>query len=233
MKIAAGIIFFNDKDSLRRCIDSLVMGVDLIFAIDGKFPQYPGTEELSYDGSRELVKQYSDYKVVLVDCPKPEFEKRQHYLKLCSEYGVDVLLIIDSDEYVRSAEGGLTDWQGFRRSLHKVIMERDDGGNKHNVYGINMFDPTCDNSPLAYPRIWYRPEEMEYYAGRHYFFRNKYPVDHPLHKINLPHQAAHNVNLIEGISLAHDHSLRSKHHMSGRHVYQIWLSNYEIHLPPP
>jgi hypothetical protein len=230
MKIAAGIIFFNDKESLRRCINSLVMGVDIIFAIDGKFPQYPGTECLSYDGSRELVKKYSDYKVVLIDYPKSEFEKRQHYLKLCEDYGVDVLLIIDSDEYVMPTLEN-SNWNRFRKSLHKVIIERD-GGNKQNVYGINMFNQ-ADGSTLAYPRIWYRPEEMEYYAGRHYFFRNKYPPGHTLHKTNLPHQAAHNVNLIEGVTLAHDHLLRSKHHMSGRHEYQIWLSNYEIHLPPP
>jgi hypothetical protein len=40
LKPAAGIIFFNDCLSLKRCLGSLVDEVDMIFAVDGKFPTF-------------------------------------------------------------------------------------------------------------------------------------------------------------------------------------------------
>jgi Bacterial Ig-like domain len=77
IRIGVGIIFFNDYSSLKRCINSINDGVDIIFAIDGKFPNFPGNSYFSTDGSRELVKSYP--KCLLVDCPRPEFEKRKKY----------------------------------------------------------------------------------------------------------------------------------------------------------
>jgi hypothetical protein len=106
--LGAGIIFFNDYFSLRRCIGSIIDGVDIIFAIDGKFPTFPVDFQLSTDRSRELVKSYS--KCLLIDCPNPEFEKRAKYLELCALYSVDVLFIINSDEFVINNH----DWETFR-----------------------------------------------------------------------------------------------------------------------
>jgi len=223
MKIGAGIIFYNDGISLKRCLDSIADNIDIIFAIDGKFPNFPNNQPLtSTDGSNELVKSYSN--AVLVHYVATEFNKRQHYLELCKEHNVDVLLIIDSDEYVLE---DISNFQVFKEMLTRIIIQRDKGSK--NVYAIPIRQP--NGTYLAYPRVWYRPEEMEYYDGRHYFFRNKYPVGHPLHKENLPHQANHSVNTINGLLLGHNHELRSKEHMASRFEYQRWLCDYENKLP--
>jgi hypothetical protein len=228
MKVAAGVIFYNDVNSLERCLDSLAGHVDLVFCIDGKFPQFPGDSALSTDGSRDVVRSYARYGVILDDCPKPEIDKRQRYLELCAKFGIDVLIILDSDEYVLDNAV----WYNFGENLYRVIIERDKCS--HNVYAVSIRTPNdgrvSSGSFLAYPRVWYRPEEMEYYAGKHYYFRNKYPADHPLHKENLIHQASHKINLINGIQIGHDHELRSKQHMDSRFIYQVWLTKHESEL---
>lgn len=76
-----------------------------------------------------------------------------------------------------------------------------------------------------YPRIWYNPTQMEYYAGRHYCFRNK-----DISKTNISTQSEFISKIIDGITLGHDHSLRSKYHLEGRSVYQTWLVNFERSL---
>jgi hypothetical protein len=218
LKLAAGIIFFNDCSSLKRCFDSLVKGVDIIFAIDGKFPNFPADSDLSTDGSRETAESYPKCK--LIDLSRSEFEKRAKYLEYCSIYQVDVLLIIDSDEFVLNN----SDWKMFRDNLNKIIVGRDKSA--QNIYAIKVQTVGKSHEFLAYPRIWYKPAEMEYYGGRHYYFRNKDPLIK-----NAPHQADHSLNVIKGIELGHDHYLRSEYHMQSRFEYQTWLENYEKSLP--
>ena len=130
IKLGAGIIFFDDCSSLKRCIESVYDGVDIIFAIDGKFPAFPSESQLSTDGSRELIKSYS--KCLLVDYPKAEFEKREKYLEYSAHYSVDVLMIVDSDEFVLKGN----DWNKFRGKLKKVIFEENLGA--CNVYAIML-----------------------------------------------------------------------------------------------
>ena len=120
MKIATGIIFYNDRDSLSRCLRSIHDNIDKIFAIDGRFPTFPDDSELSTDGSRRLVKSYS--KCILVDYPRLEFDKRQKYLELCREYRPDILIIIDSDEYILSEP--VCYWGVFHECLERMIIER-------------------------------------------------------------------------------------------------------------
>jgi hypothetical protein len=119
LKVAAGIIFFNDCVSLDRCLNSINEGVDVVFAIDGKFPNFPADSELSTDGSRELVSSFS--KCVLIDFPRSEVDKRSKYLEYCAHYSIDVLLIIDSDEFVRNPEN----WSTFHHNLELIIFGRD------------------------------------------------------------------------------------------------------------
>ena len=217
IRLGAGIIFFNDYSSLKRCINSINEGVDIIFAIDGKFPTFPGDSQLSTDGSRELVNSYS--KCLLVDCPKSEFEKREKYLEYCALYNIDILLIIDSDEFFLNDR----DWETIRRNLKTAIFDRDKC--EYNVYAVMLqcLENSQEFSP--YPRIWYDPSRMEYYAGRHYYFRNK-----DMNKNNIPDQCDFVSRVIEGIELGHDHSLRSKYHLEGRLMYQTWLVDFERSL---
>ena len=211
-------MFFNDFHGLKRCINSLYDEVDIIFAIDGKFPTFPGESELSTDGSRELVKSCS--KCLLIDYPKPEFEKRQKYLEYCDLYSVDILLIVDSDEYILNSDG----FQAFSCNLKTVIFDVDKGA--YNVYAIML--QSLDNNHEFIPRfrIWYNPSHMEYFAGRHYCFRNKHTQ-----KTNISKYSDLFPKVIKDIELGHDHNLRSKYHLKGRSIYQTWLVNFERSLP--
>jgi len=217
IRIGVGIIFFNDYSSLKRCINSLHDGVDIIFAIDGKFSTFPGDSQLSTDGSRELVKSYS--KCLLIDYPQSEFEKRQKYLEYCSLYSVDILLIVDSDEFVLNSK----DLETLRRILKTVIFDRDKC--QYNVYAVMLQSLDNRHEFVPHPRIWYNPSQMEYFAGRDYCFRNK-----DTKKINISNQPNFFSNVIDGIELGHDHSLRSKYHLESRSIYQTWLVNFERSL---
>jgi SAM-dependent methyltransferase len=157
-------------------------------------------------------------KCILIDYPNFEFDKRNKYLELCGVYNIDVLLIIDSDEFVLEN----SNWDEFYYNLKARIFERDTG--QRNVYAI-MLQSANSSVFLAYPRVWYKPSDMTYYGGKHYLFRNK-----DLNISNFPHQADHSLNLIEGIILGHDHKLRSNEHNESRFAYQTWLVNYEACL---
>jgi hypothetical protein len=96
----------------------------------------------------------------------------------------------------------------------------------YNVYTVML--QGLDNSEefVPYPRVWYNPAQMEYYAGRHYCFRTKEDKN-----TNFSGQSDLISKVIEGIGLGHDHSLRSKYHLQSRSIYQRWLVDFERSLP--
>ncbi len=150
MKIAGGLIFFDDCKSLERCLPSLI-NIDTVFCIDGRFAMYDCTtnSDLSTDGSRELVLSYPN--TVLVDYPGvSEVDKRNKYLQLAKNY--DWLLIIDSDEYVIE----------FDRLQLAEIKEG-------NIFCINFNNL---GHPTIAPRLWRKPYEMEYLEA-HNIFRKR------------------------------------------------------------
>ncbi len=53
---------------------------------------------MSTDGSRELTNLWPH--CILTDISGSEIEKRSKYIDLSAKYSIDVLIIIDSDEYV-------------------------------------------------------------------------------------------------------------------------------------
>ena len=75
---------------------------------------------------------------MLIDFPRSEFEKRSKYLEYCFTYSVDILLIIDSDEFVLNN----ADWNIFRRNLKRTIFDRDKS--KHNIYALNVQTVGCE-----------------------------------------------------------------------------------------
>lgn len=111
MKIAVGLIFFDDVNGLKRCIPTLK--VDKIYAVDGRFKNFKGKEPLSTDGSREYLQTFKH--IQLIDAPDlEEVDKRNVYLRACKE---DFLLRIDSDEWL---EG---DWSEFRKEISNKVKE--------------------------------------------------------------------------------------------------------------
>ncbi|MGA6990097.1 MAG: hypothetical protein WBX81_06755, partial [Nitrososphaeraceae archaeon] len=55
MRIAAGIVSFDDERGLRRCMNSIHDYVDLMMVIDGKFRYFEDDHDISSDNSRDVV----------------------------------------------------------------------------------------------------------------------------------------------------------------------------------
>jgi len=208
---AAAIIFYDDVKGMKRALDSLTEGFDRIFCLDGKFKDFPTTEPLSTDGSREVVQSFTN--TILMDCPNvSEIEKRSKYLELCGEYDVTYLCILDSDEYIVKA-----DWEKFRINCQVIAnkINRDSSSSgisssdytSYHVFGIRMeyadgpdqFDkPYFTPATGVYPRLWYKPYEMMY-RNTHYGFVPKDPRN-PFHR----EQTETWNTEIYGITMRHD-----------------------------
>lgn len=121
-----------------------------------------------------------------------EGQKRNLYLYICKEFGIDWLLILDSDEYV-------TITGDFRKSMMDIL----DTERNHYVYDI-----MARRNPADYvkydprPRLWYEPWNMRYKECHCCYSR----VDGKIRKSERP--------CVEGIVMEHDKDLRSKKHNS-------------------
>lgn len=243
MIITAAICFYNAYAELERCLDSLDLGksgIDLAICVDGKYPNFEGTSELSDDGSRDLVKSYPG--TILLDVPDYEIHKRNEYLwtSWLTEPKTDYILIIDSDEYINPEE---KDWKLFRSNLQELqnknpgrdIWGIDEESNsdeyvetveqllgrpyqqkKRHSWDVRTYQPR--------PRLWHNPWTLEYFLN-HYSWRHKDP--------NYPEylrESVHGVAMwdtIKGITMLHDHKLRSHEYLDKRLEYHRWLLQFE------
>lgn len=214
MKLAAGLAFFQDILSLRRCLQSLHGHVDSIIAVDGRFAEYSHQDDLSTDGSRELVQSYPE--AVLLDMPaSSEVDKRNRYLQACKDLECDYMLWIDSDEYV--APG--SNWGMFYNNCEEMV--KIDNG-IFNVYGVRgkILDPLPGRKPSGtWPRLWYKPWQMEHYRC-HNVFRHKASG----RTFYSPTSAR---SLIEGITILTDDALRDNYQLTRSEQYQSWLISHE------
>jgi hypothetical protein len=94
--LAVGCCGFEDREGLERLIESCYRTVDLFFYVDGAFTNYNTTHYTSMDGSLELADRYPN--VIAGTVSALETEKRQMYLTLSKWYGIDTLIIADTDE---------------------------------------------------------------------------------------------------------------------------------------
>ena len=119
-----------------------------------------------------------------------EGQKRNLYLYICKEFGIEWLLILDSDEYV-------TVTGDFKKNAETKL----DTSNNHYIYDI-----MSRRNPADYvkydprPRLWYEPWDMRYKECHCCYGR----IDGKVRKSERP--------TIEGIQIEHDKSLRSEQH---------------------
>ena len=238
MKIAIATIFYNSNKELFRLLESIPPNVvDYFIGVDGIFKftkeAYPDMPDLSASIDRLGLMLYAgDIKkciTILVDKPNStEFEKRNAYLEECEQLqDVDALLIIDSDEFFTYEPGTKPEdsWNTFKNNLELAIKKT---AGEHNVFGIRTYDPiTKVDSYCA--RVWYKPHEMRYTNGSHYHYANIIREKDTIeqfrnNKINYQQQAH---CIIKGLTLGHDHSLRTKEYLDQRSVYQRYLVRYE------
>ncbi len=236
LKVAVGTIFHNKAAEVDRLGNSLShMGVDYWFLIGGGFDSSPGFSATDNKTLNVIMKhigiqrEYGTQGIsILFDemHGATEFMKRMKYVDMCREYGVNALFIVDSDEYAYENEewGFERDWEKFRRWFY-TSLERHP---THSVYSIRFIQ----SEYLAYnfhPRCWGYPEKMRYVQNSHYKFGN--PEIDDVTDVLFTHQPTYGT--IEGISLKHDHNLRTDEDMKNRRYYQDFLVKYEQFLERP
>lgn len=238
LKIAIGCIFYQCYEELKRLIDSIPKGfIDYIIAIDGIYKynkeQNPTLPLTSTDGSRDLIMYNNNkFEYNLVDLSNTtEFEKRNLYLEICQELNVDVLLIVDSDEFFIFPEGVKPEdaFNTFKRNLELTINKHK---KDHNVFGIrtlNIHEKEDDKIGSYKPRIWYKPAEMRYVFGSHYHYANVVREKETLDsfKANRICYCQHCESVVKGIILAHDHGLRTEKQIQLHDQYVEYLKRFE------
>jgi hypothetical protein len=217
IRLAAGIVSFDDERGLRRCLKSIHDHVDLMIVIDGKFRYFEDDHDLSIDNSREFVESFSNS----VYCCWPnltEIEKRNKYLEFAGEKNVEFLLVIDSDEYA------VIDGAEFLHNLEKLRNlkmtngSHDDGGNT-DVYGIKIFEKHIEKPDYIreryIERLFYKPGKLRYQS----IHCNLVDVDNPSRNFTTGKYSSE----IHGITLYNDDDLRTSNYLKRSIQYQSRL----------
>ncbi len=237
LKIAVGTIFHNKPEELKRMLYSMPQdAVDTWILLGGAFKESHDPQRGSDYKTIKVIDTFrseqeelgsNGIQMVWYDIPESnEFQKRMKYVDVCRQLGINCLFIIDSDEYVYENEDVdwvnlKTDVEKFRRFCYSYLVRYP----RHNVYSIDIIQSEYLGKDM-YPRIWMNPAEMCYIRGSHFKFGNAETDD--INDVFYMHQ--HSWGLVEGLTLKHDHTLRSVDDMNYRKDYQEFLVKYEIEL---
>ncbi len=204
LSIGIGLCFYQDVHSLTRCLYSLQSyPLDYLIAIDGKFKEYPAEGQLSDQQCLDLIKSFRHPVRYLATVGLEEMEKRQKYFDECSKLGIDVLITLDSDEYILPTA---TNWDLFHLDLlHKInssakeaqgyclpTIRRNLNKNEENILDV-------DGDVQNLPKLFYRPSCLEY-------GRNLYTIRDKKTGVILKYNED---SVCHHIMIGHDHSLRS------------------------
>lgn len=200
--------------------------IDYIIAVDGKFKDF----------DKDKGKAVSDIEVIklltiaeannkhtrvkhITATNRTETEKRQLYFDECAYLDIDILIIIDSDEYII---GPATNWDLFTQDLYYKI-------NSNNTYRQGYCIPTLmgdtiygkhsdiDGSVWNLPRLFYKPADLQY-VDDHCTIRNR--------KTGII-QTYEGNTVCQHIVLGHDHNLRTKDYQDKTRAYQTLLIKKE------
>ncbi len=216
MKVGVGIVFFEDAKGLQRCLDSVASHVDLIIAIDGRFKDFEEVYDISNDGSKGVIESFSNAKYFCFP-NLTEVEKRNKYLEIAKVYGLDFLIVMDSDEYA------VIDEDVLRFNLEKIMFQK--GYSEigltpsPEVYGIKMYDQQFekkDTTIVRYnERLLYKPGSLRY------SMIHSNLID--IHDNSRNFTTAKYTSEIEGIILYNDDNLRTQEYIFKSIKYQSYL----------
>lgn len=210
-RLGAGIITYNDGPGLKRCLDSIHEGMDRIFVIDGRYPDWGDDKNddiFSNDGTYQLCMEYPNVTYVAVHADQNT--KRTEYLKLCEDYGITFLLVIDADEFVIDAS-----WKEFRNNIKRYIFDFP-GRHSRHIYQIRyQFEP---NRTGYLARLIQDPWYLKYI--KHYILTTKDNIG------DIPVEQSSQV--IEGITIITDDLMRDRSRMQRDINYQ-WDLFYKEH----
>lgn len=220
MRVGVGIIFFDDAKGLQRCLNSIASHVDLIIAIDGRFKDFEEYYDISNDGSKEVVESFSNARYYCFP-NLTEIEKRNKYLEIAHAYGLDFLLVLDSDEFVK------INHNLFRNNLETIMFQKEylDFGlaQSPEVYGIKMYDQQFEKPDNIVERhnerLFYKPGCLRYSSIHSNL------VD--IHDSSRNFTTAKYTAVIEGITIYNDDNLRTPEYIIKSIKYQRYLFGSE------
>jgi hypothetical protein len=198
--LAVGCCGYDDNEGMTRLVKSCWKNVDLIFLIYGPFEKWP--EHPTHQTAEINVPNLICHTTVGL----PEHAQRQIYLDLCKEYGVDWLIIADTDEYFHPE----SDWTEFPSERERVCG---------NDYLYNLKNYTEIGGLLLgldQPRLIKNPSKLQYIEGHHYMLAEKGTDESIIAK-----------DTLYSIKLCHDPSMRTPERMEKHDQYIKWLQRYE------
>ena len=150
-EIAVGFCFYEDSvETVKRAIESVKDHVQYIFAIDGKYKFYESDRLLSTPDVREYLKSVPN--VILYDAPNlTEADKRQKYMDLCKIHNIDVIIIMDSDEWFTER----TKWEPALKYIEALLYRFPEP----KIHGVRM---QFSGTEGIHPRVWMKPKLISY-----------------------------------------------------------------------
>ena len=212
LNIAVGLSFYNDFDSLRRMLTSIqAYPIDLIIAVDGKYKGHPAELQFSEMECREIFGAFQTHYSLVAISNRTEIEKRQLYFDHSGHENIDVLLVMDSDEYFIQDK---TNWPLFIQDLEQKIEANKGTYRQSYSVPVQLKNKGELSMPSDYienlPRLFHRPGELQY-VDDHYTIRNRSTG------VLMSYQSD---TLCQHILLGHDHDLRTKEYQEQRLEYQ-------------
>jgi len=119
MKVGVAVIGYESKNEIARCLDPFVGHVDAFILGDGKFDFYDAPNQYSKDGWLNYAHdRYKDkLQVETYRYAGSQVVKRQKYLDIAGEIGLDYLIVMDTDDYLMA---DYQDWPTFYSNLSKA-----------------------------------------------------------------------------------------------------------------
>lgn len=229
-KIAIGLIGYESKREIPRCLDPWVGHIDTMILGDGKFDHYDGQNDYSQDGWLEFAeKRYGDKcEVVTYKHAGRQVDKRQKYLDIAGELNCDFLIAVDTDEYIHPQ---YQDWQKFYKQLYHLSEAIEDRMFYQWVWipDEKLWPKQGNKFPSNYwgrsAKIHKDPGTMRFCSHSHFAWCSKDVTDEQLYKWQIENtrnvdndmvQQIENPyifqarNTLEGVRVTMDRTLRTK-----------------------
>jgi len=173
-KISVGTLSYNCKDELKTLLESC-KEFEMVIIIDGKWSDFDDGLDVfsSNDGTVELAKSYPN--VILIESPnKKEFENRNLLMRTAGKLGCNVIIDIDSDEYIELPNG----YNAFCQSLRRMTQE-----NPHDL-GFRVAVEAKRHGGVSFPgRISLNPTFIRFRKKHNEFYFLNQDIRKNTHKL--------------------------------------------------
>ena len=217
LRIGIGLSFYNDFDSLQRMLHSLQSyPINDIIAVDGRYKGHAGRNPLSDKVVTDLFKTIQTPNCIHLLPDVSQIEKRQLYFEHSKDRELDVIIVMDSDEFIVHHK---TNWSLFIEELEHHINENKD--TFIQAYTIPLIINQKRYTPdytINSARVFYKPWQLQY-VENHHTIRNKRTG------INMGYQT--HTTKLEHLTIETDHKLRTKDYMLEHDLYEQYQQTDE------